>query len=223
MSMKLHFKICLFFVVVTLTVFVSGCKSGKENQPIQYTPDSQFNPEYKSVFENWTKEDRIYKGFDCKLIAAATYKSMTYRKAYTQEYAKLYRLNAVEQDKFLKDQADAADTYNEFIFAAYVPENKWDDFPDEKSTWKIDLRVDDGERTAPVEIRKLERNNVVLKHFFPYITPWKSVYLLRFPASRRDTDEALVENASRTVTLSINSVLGSAEMTWTLDSEKTEN
>jgi len=219
----LHLNICLFVVVMVLTVLAQGCKSGKENQPIQYTPDSQFNPEYKAVFETWTKEDRIYKGFDCKLIAAATYKSMTYRKAYTQEYAKRYRLDNAEKEKLLKDQADAADTYNEFIFAAYVPDNKWDDFPEEKSTWKIDLRVDDGERTDPVEIRKLERNNVVLKHFFPYITPWKSVYLLRFPASRRDTGEALVENASRSVTLSISSVLGSAEMTWTLDSGETEN
>jgi len=219
----LYFKICLFIAVVVLTVFALGCKSGKENQPIQYTPDSQFNPEYKSVFETWTKEDRIYKGFDCKLIAAATYKSMTYRKAYTQEYAKLYRLKATEKDKFLKDQADAADTYNEIIFAAYVPDNKWDDFAEEKSTWKIDFRVDDGERTAPVEIRKLERNNVVLKHFFPYITPWKSVYLLRFPASRRNTGEALVENASRTVTLSISSVLGSAEMVWELNGGESNN
>jgi hypothetical protein len=120
-------------------------------------------------------------------------------------------------EKFLKDQADAADTYNEFIFAAYVPDKQWDDFHEEKSTWKIDLRVDDGERTAPVEIRKLERNNVVLKHFFPYVTPWKSVYQLRFPANRQDTGAALVGNRNRIMTLSVSSVLGSAELTWPLE------
>ena len=194
-----------------------GCRSGKENKPIEYTPDSQFNPEYKAVFEDWTKEDRIYKGFDCKLIAAATYKSMQFRKAYAQEYGKLYRLSPAEKDKIHKDQADAAATYNEFFFAAYVPDKKWDDFPEEKSTWKIDLRVDGGLRVAPVEIRKLERNNVVLKHFFPYVTPWKSVYLLRFPAKQRDTGEALVGDQSRTLMLSVSSVLGSAEMTWMLE------
>ena len=136
MSMKLHLKICLCFVILALTVFASACKSGKESQPIQYTPDSRFNPEYKEVFETWTKEDRIYKGFDCKLIAAATYKSMPFRKAYTREYAKLYQLGPAEKEKFLNDQVDAAGTYNEFIFAAYVPDKKWDDFPDKKSTWK---------------------------------------------------------------------------------------
>ena len=220
--MKLYVNICLFLVILAVSLFVAGCKGGKEKQPIQYTPDSQFNPEYKTVFEIWTKEDRIYKGFDCKLIAAATYKSMPFRKAYTEEYAKHYRLSAAEKAKFLRDQTDAADTYNEFIFAAYVPDKKWDDFPEEKSTWRIDIRVDDGERTAPVEIRKLERNNVVLKHFFPYVTPWKSVYLLRFPASRHDTGEALVGELSRAVTLSVNSILGSAEMTWMLDYGKTD-
>lgn len=217
--MKLRFPICLFFVVLVLAMSAMGCRSGKENKPIEYTPDSQFNPEYKAVFEDWTKEDRIYKGFDCKLIAAATYKSMPFRRAYAQEYGKLYKLSPAEKDKIKKDQADAAATYNEFFFAAYVPDKKWDDFQDEKSTWKIDLRVDGGMRVAPMEIRKLQRNNVVLKHFFPYVTPWKSVYLLRFPAKQRDTGEALVGERSRTLMLSVSSVLGSAVMEWDLNTD----
>lgn len=220
MSMKPQFNIGLFCLALALTIFFPGCQSGKENKPIQYTPDSRFNPQYQAVFEFWTKEDRIYKGFDCKLIAAATYKSMPFRRAYTQEYAKLYRMNPAEKDKFLTDQADAAETYNEFIFAAYVPDNKWDNFSKKKSTWKIDLSVDGGKRVAPVEIRELERNNIVLKHFFPYVTPWKSVYLLRFPTSLHDTEELLVGDRSRTLTLSVSSVLGSAEMTWMLDGDK---
>jgi len=220
MRMKSKFNICLFCVVLALAMVAMGCRSGKENKPIQYTPDSRFDPAYKAVFETWTKEDRIYKGFDCKLIAAATYKSMQLRDAYAREYSELYRLSPAEKDKFQKDQADAAATYNEFVFAAYVPDKKWDDFPEEKSTWKIDLRVDDRLGVAPVEIRKLERNNVVLKHFFPYVTPWKSVYLLRFPANRRDTGEALVGDHCRTLTLSVSSVLGSAEMVWELNADK---
>ena len=203
-------------MVLASLLISAGCRGGKEHQPIQYTPDSRFNPEYKAVFETWTKEDRIYKGFDCKLIAAATYKSMQFRRAYAQEYAKLYRLGPAEKERFLKDQADAAATYTEIVFAAYVPDKQWDDFLEEKSTWKINLIVDESERVAPVEIRKLERNNVVLKHFFPYVTPWKSVYLLRFPTSRRDTGEALVGNQSRALTLLVSSVLGTAEMTWEL-------
>ena len=220
--MKLQFKICLFCGVLALALFAVGCQSGKENQPIQYTPDSRFNPEYKAVFETWTQEDRIYKGFDCKLIAAATYKSIPFRRAYTWEYAKHYRLSLEEKDKLLKDQLDAANTYNEFIFAAYVPDKKWDDFQEEKSTWKIVLGVDSEARAAPVEIRRLERNNVVLKHFFPYVTPWKSVYLLRFPANRRNSEEGLEGDRSRTMTLSVSSVLGSAEMIWMLENGKTD-
>ena len=220
--MKMQPKICLFLGILALVVFTAACRGGKENQPIQYTPDSRFDPEYKAVFETWTQEDRIYKGFDCKLIAAATYKSIPFRRAYTREYAKHYRLSPEEKDKLLKDQLDAADTYNEFIFAAYVPDKKWDDFPEEKSTWKIVLGVDSGGRATPVEIRRLERNNVVLKHFFPYVTPWKSVYLLRFPANRRNSEAALVGDRNRTMTLSVSSVLGTAEMIWMLENGKTD-
>ena len=220
--MKLQSKICLFLGFLALVVSVAACRGGKENQPIQYTPDSRFNPEYKAVFETWTQEDRIYKGFDCKLIAAATFKSIPFRRAYTREYAKHYRLSPEERDKLLKDQLDAADTYNEFIFAAYVPDKKWDDFPEEKSTWKIVLGIDSGARAAPVEIRQLERNNVVLKHFFPYVTPWKSVYLLRFPTNRRNSEEALVGDRSRTMTLSVSSIMGTAEMIWMLEDGQTD-
>ena len=74
-------------------------------------------------------------------------------------------------------------------------------------------------RVAPVEIRKLKRNNVVLKHFFPYVTPWKSVYLLRFPAKQHDTGDALVGDRSHKVMLSVSSVLGSAEMEWDLNTD----
>ena len=214
--MKSGLTIRLLCVALILTAFAAGCRGGKENQPILYTPDSRSKPEYKQVFEGWTKEDRIYKGFDCKLIAAATYKSMPFRRAYAQEYAELYRLNPVEQDKFLRDQEDAAATFIEFILAAYVPDKKWDDFQEEKSTWKLDLSIDGGAHVAPVEVRKLERDNVVLKHFFPYVTPWKSVYLLRFPSRRRDTGDALVGAENRLLTLSVSSVLGAAEMTWEL-------
>ncbi len=219
--MKHQPKKCLFFVIIALILLTIGCQGAKKkDQPIHYTPDSQFNPEYKTVFKLWTREDRIYKGFDCKLIATATYKSIQFRKAYTREYSQLYRLNAADEEKFYKDQENAADTYNEFIFAAYVPEKKWDDFQKEKSTWKIYLRVDDGAWITPVEIRKLERNNVVLKHFFPYVTPWKSVYLVRFPSRHRETGETLVGDMAGTLTFSVSSVLGSAEMAWDLSSEK---
>jgi len=205
---------CLAAIGTTVTV---GCQDGKKDRPKQYAADSRFNPEYRAVFEGWTKEDRIYKGFDCKLIAAATYKSMPFRKAYVKEYNKLYRLSEAEAEKLLRDQEDAAATYDEFFLAAYVPEKNWDDFSDKKSIWKIVLTNGAGGRRAPVEIRKLERNNVVLKHFFPYVTPWKSVYLLRFPVQQNKTEESR-EGAADTasLTLSVSSVLGSAEMTWDL-------
>jgi len=221
MIMRSNIKYSLFAVIIVLLVSAVGCHGEKKTKPTQYTPDSRFNPAYKAVFEQWTREDRIYKGFDCKLIAAATLKSVQFRRAYAKEYGTLYKLTPAEEEKFLNDQVDAAKTYIELFFAVYVPDKKWNDFSRKKSIWKLRLSQGKNNRVIPVEIRKLERNDVVLKHFFPYVTPWKSLYLLRFPMRHPETGQTLMDTHTDQLTLSVSRVLGSAEMNWDLKDMKT--
>jgi hypothetical protein len=205
-----------FAVIIILLASAIGCHGEKKATPAQYTPDSQASREYEAALEAWTREDRIYQGFDCRLIATATLKSVQFRRAYTEAYGVLYRLTEAEKEKFLNDQIDAAETYIEVFLAIYVPDKSWDDFSKKKSIWKLRLIQGEDNRVEPVEIRNLKRNDVVLKHFFPYVTPWKSLYLLRFPIRNPETGKALMGSSVDRLTLWVSSVLGSVEMSWSL-------
>lgn len=164
---------------------------------------------YKTTLTEWTKHARIYKGFDTVLIAQITFKSSQFRNAYAREYVRTYNLSAAETDKLVKDQKEAEKAYNDFFVAIYTPEKKWNDFHKKDSIWKIYL-ADGNKKIEPFEVRKIKKIDAVTTHFFPYVSPWKSVYIVRFP--KTNTSKTFEQNSC--VKLVITSVLGSNETTW---------
>ena len=187
-----------------------GCQAFEPIKRLQESSDPYHGSSYKSEFDKWTREARIYVGLDVKLIASATFKSSQFRDAYSTEYVRIHRLIGAEKEKFVKDQREAAAAYNDFVLAAYVPDKKWNDFSKKNSIWKIYLTVGESKRLKPVEIRKIKKVSAVTGHFFPFISPWKSVYLVRFPAD----DKTIVDGSALDIKLIITGVFGSAEMVW---------
>ena len=119
-----------------------------------------------------------------------------------------------EKTKLIEDQKKAALAYNDFLLAAYMPNKKLNDFNKKDSIWKIYLTVGKGGLITPLEIRKIKKVDAVTTHFFPYITPWKSVYLVRFSAISPAAGKAVIDGDAENIKLIITSVLGSAEMVW---------
>jgi hypothetical protein len=114
----------------------------------------------------------------------------------------------------LRDQAEAAEMYNDFVVSAFTPEKRWNDFSDKNPIWKVYLRRGDGLHLDPVEVRRLKNVDAVLTHFFPYITPWDRVYLFRFPVLKSDSNIPFLSAETGPLKLVITSVLGSAELAW---------
>lgn len=202
-----------YFVKILLIIVVILCHGCQVVDPIKRLAESSdpyHGSSYKSEFDKWTREARIYVGLDVKLIASATFKSSQFRDAYSTEYARIHRLTHAEKEKFVKDQREAAAAYNDFVLAAYVPDKKWNDFSKKDSIWKIYLTVGKNKLLKPVEIRKIKKINAVTGHFFPFISLWKSVYLVRFPAD----DKTIVDGKALNIKLIITGVFGSAEMVW---------
>jgi len=178
--------------------------------------DPYYTATYKKVCNKWSREARIHRGLEVELIVSATFKSNEFRRAYTDEYAKAYKLTSEEKKRFLENQLKAATRGHEFLMASFVPEKRWDDFNKSNSMWKLYLVNDQNERVTPVEVRKVKRLNAVKPHFFPYITPWKSIYLVRFPHNILTTNQPVINNDTKYIKLVIASVLGTAEMGWKL-------
>lgn len=172
---------------------------------------------YKRVCDQWSQEARIHHGFEVSLIVSATFKSADFRRAYADEYAEAYQLTPAGRKQFVEDQMKAGRLGHEFVMAVFLPETRWDDFHKANSVWKLLLVNDEGERVAPVEVRNLKRQKAVMSHFFPYITPWKSVYMVRFPSNITESDRPIIGDDTKEIKLVITSVLGTAELLWNLE------
>lgn len=207
------FSIKFFLAIIVITLCL-GCRVFEPVERLKESYDPYYGGQYKEALMDWSREARIYKGLGVELIANATFKSSKFRDAYSNEYARAYKLTGSEKTKLLEDQKNAALAYNDFLLATYVPDKKLDDFHKKDSIWKIYLTVGKGGLLKPLEIRKIKKVDAVTTHFFPYITPWKSVYLVRFPATSPAAGKAVVDSGAENIKLIITSVLGSAEMVW---------
>ena len=207
-------KKVLVFLVAVLPLALANCSS------IGRFVESSKNPyrtkSYKEICDQWTREARIHQGLEVELIVSATFKSETFRRAYAQEYGKVFRLTSEETEQFIEDQLQLARQSHEFVVASFVPEKKWDEFDKPQSMWKLYLVNDRNERVEPLTVEKCKAQDATVSYFFPDVTPWKSVYIVRFPCKVPETDQPLVGENTKSITLVITSVLGTAETHWNL-------
>lgn len=205
--------------VIVLVVFVFSMLSANCSKVSRFVESSKpYHTEtYEPILNQWTRHARIQHGLEVELIAAATFKSKTFRRAYADEYAQAYKLTQEEKSRFMQDQLRAADSSHEVVLASFVPEKKWDTFDKPGSMWKLYLVNDNKERVSPLEVRRIKRQKAVTSHFFPYVTPWKSVYVMRFPCRIPGSDRLIIGEKTKEVTFVITSVLGSTEMHWGLE------
>ncbi len=199
---------------MALVVVFHGCKGSELIERFKKSEDPYQNSAYPAALEEWTRDARSYTGFELKFIVSATFKSLRFRNAYTDEYCRIYKLAGKDKEALLKDQKNAATAYNDFVMGVYVPDKSWNDLNKKKSIWKIYLAIGENKRIEPLEIRKIKKADALCRHFYPYITPWKSVYFVRFPVNLKKGDNALIDKKGTSVKLIITSVLGSAEMVW---------
>ena len=203
------------FVVLLMLMSGYGCESLQTLEKVYDTQDPYLGSPYPATLDSWTRKCRIYMGgLDLELIAAVTFKSPPFRKAYAAEYARVYKLDRAEQEKMLQDQTESAKMYNDFIVSAFLPDKRWNDFNTKETIWKVYLSRSEDIRIKPIEVRRIKPVDAVLTHFFPYISPWDVVYLIRFPALLPGTNDPVYSEETTPIKLMITSVRGSAELSW---------
>ena len=78
--------------------------------------DAQYiSPDYRAALEKWTRKGSMYKGLKAELFIASTYKTEGFRKAYTEEYCKIYSLTPRQSKMMMDDQIQAANDYDDFL------------------------------------------------------------------------------------------------------------
>lgn len=195
------------FIILFLTVIlVAGCVSVRG---VFHNYKQSRNGPYKEALKRWTAEARVYRGFETIYLATGTYRSADFRRAYVRKYAQDYHLDAAAKARMLGDELAMADKSLEFILAVYAAEKKKINLDSRDSLWRVYLEGEGLDRQSPIEIRSLKKEQVRLKEFYPYISPWVEVYRVRFqsvPLPRSVTSLHLVQTG----------VLGTARLIFSL-------
>ncbi|MCA9594567.1 MAG: hypothetical protein KC776_14685 [Myxococcales bacterium] len=151
--------------------------------PREYAPT-----DYELVLDRWTRsEDLIVSSeLDNVLTVTATYESWDFRWAYVVRYAEDYRLTVDQRTALLQRSLAETRQSHQFYVALYAQRYKWNDLTMENPAWIVRLIDDQGSETAPTEIEPIKRPGAIERTYFPYTSPWRSAFRIRFPVTRAD-------------------------------------
>jgi hypothetical protein len=153
--------------------------------------------DYERVLRLWTRETELLNVdvLDNVLTVTATYESWDFRWAYVSRYAADYRLTVSQRRALLERSLAETRDHHQFYVALYAQHPKWSDLTAENAAWIVRLIDNLGSETAPTAIEAIKRPGAIERTYFPYTTPWRSAYRIRFPTAHTDGRPTVSPNA----------------------------
>jgi hypothetical protein len=182
--------------------------------PREYAPT-----DYEIVLDRWTrKEDLVVTNTDLDnvLTATATYESWDFRWAYVVRYAEDYRLTVDQRRSLLERSLAESRNNHTFFVALYAQKYKWSDLNLEEPAWIVRLIDDQGGETAPTDIDRIKKPGAIERTYFPYTSPWRMAFRIRFPRQRTD-GRPTISPESEWFGLRFAGPQGHQELVWHID------
>lgn len=153
--------------------------------------------DYESVLQRWTRTVQLIvpDRFDNVLTATATYESWDFRWAYAVRYADDYRLTVEQRRRLLDRSLAETRSHHQFYLALYAKSWAWSDLAASEPAWIVRLVDDRGNETAPSAIEPVKKPGAIERTYFPYTTPWRRAYRVRFPKERAGGRPTVADDA----------------------------
>lgn len=200
--------------LVSVAFVAVGC--GAAPPPVvdfSSVPRTYGSSDYPTVYERWTRHQKVVWDTEAALEVWATYKSLDYREAFVAHYAEAYSLNAVDRDHLLQSQRDLAAASYEFLVTAQSANYRWNDLERKNSAWRVTLVDGLEHEIAPDEFKVVKLPDMFERAFFPVKTPFTKTYSVRFSRSVGKDDE-FAGDRTGVVDLRIAGPLGHADLKW---------
>ncbi|MBN2193665.1 MAG: hypothetical protein JW751_12680 [Polyangiaceae bacterium] len=171
--------------------------------------------DYESVLKTWTREKRLVsvREFDNVLTATATYESWDFRWAYVIRYAEDYRLTVDQRRELLEASLAETREFHQFYVALYAKRPRWADLNADDPAWIVRLIDDLGNETAPSLIEAVAKPGAPELTYFPYTTPWRKAFRIRFRNMRPD-GRPTISPLARWFGLRFAGAQGHDELSW---------
>jgi hypothetical protein len=205
-----------------LLLLTSACRApavGLGEGPREYVAS-----DYDSVLKMWTRSEQLtnVNVMDNVLTVTSTYESWDFRWAYVVRYAEDYRLTIDQRHSLLERSLAETHDAHEFYVALYAEKYKWNDLTTSEPAWIVRLLDDEGTETAPSEIQTIRRPGAIELTYFPYTTPWRSAFRVRFPKVRAD-GRPTISPAARWFGLRFAGAQGNQELVWEITDKQTRS
>lgn len=183
--------------------------------PREYAPT-----DYEVVLDHWTRSEDliVVSEADNVLTVTATYESWDFRWAYTVRYADDYRLTVDQRRALLERSLSETRRTHTFYLALYAQRHKWNDLKADNPAWIVRLIDDQGSETAPLEIEPIKKPGAIERTYFPYTTPWRSAYRIRFPRARSD-GRPTISSSAKWFGLRFAGAQGNEALVWELEKD----
>lgn len=207
----------LFGLMLLLGAGTSACaKPGSVS--LEEGPRSYSAKDYKRALENWTREVELLSvdEMDNVLTVTSTYQSWDFRHAYSERYARDYRLSASQKKQFLDRSLAESKEFHQFYVALYAQFPRWGDLEADEPAWIVRLVDSTGQETKPSEVHRVRRPSAMEQTYFPYTSPYRTVYRISFPAAVAGGKSTLSQGAEW-FGLRFAGAQGTTKVVWEVD------
>lgn len=204
-----------FRLVLLLSALLCGC--AQKSVGLNEGPREYVATDYETVLRHWTRSVELTNvtQMDNVLNVSSTYESWDFRWAYVVRYSEDYRLTIDQRHDLLERSLAETREHHTFYVALYAEKYKWNDLTAAQPAWIVRLIDDEGTETAPSEIEPIKRPGAIELTYFPYTTPWRSAFRIRFPKVRGD-GRPTISSAARWFGLRFAGAQGNDELVWEL-------
>jgi hypothetical protein len=176
-----------------LVVAVAACAT---RQPIPNQRSLDPSAAYIAAMKQATRQLEFTQDFNVHGTIAATLVNAKFQAAFEKEYGAVYGPTAADPKLVLPQLT--------LIFAIATNETKLNNLEALTKLWTLTYANGTTAEVAPIHIEKLDRDPLFMRYFFPYWTPWRSVYRLEFP----------LDVSTAGGTLNLRGVAGDYRLTW---------
>ncbi len=171
------------------------------------------SPSYESTTEALTRTREVHDGLDTRFILSATWLSARWVRAFSEEYANIYYLDAARKDQVVARWKGESDRYERFLVSLFTPDDKMNDLDKPGTTWSLRLVGPDEKDYAPVYVRKTDLRPEEVARFFPFVGAWSRAYEVAFPKAGPEAPAADKAGPPR-IKLVLSGVQGRAVLAW---------
>jgi len=177
--------------------------------------------DYDDALGTWTREARVYRKLESRIIAAATYLSPRFIEAMAAEQRRVFTSTAAELATWRQGHTDKTARSEVFFVAVSTRDRSWNDLDQHDSMWRLYLETDRGDKVSPERIEAVRGQPPLLVHFFPHLGHFSIgywVYFPRYPAYRdgEGLPRPAIDPSLSWFRLRMRSPVASVDLTWKL-------